>query len=152
MESTIGCTLRLAAAPLATQRASRDLCRASLVTLALTSVVLLTGCNALPEQQELPAVITAPNSASRAELERVISSAFNGVPVTLADDALTRESVLTIEPARPRDAQGRPLDGRDPGRPEHFRLLKVASDCVLVHERTGQRWKLTQSTCTAAPT
>lgn len=114
--------------------------------------MVLTGCSSLPAQQEVPALITAPNPASRAELERVISSSLNGAPVTLADDALTRDSVLTIEPVRPRDAQGRPLDGRDPGRPEHFRLLQAGSDCVLVHERTGQRWKLTQSSCVAAPT
>ncbi len=124
---------------------------AAVGTLVLASLILLSACNTLPAQQEVPALITAPNPASRAELERAISSAFNGVPIMLADDALTRESALTIEPARPRDAQGRPLDGRDPGRPEHFRLLKVGSDCVLVHERTGQRWKLTQSSCIPAP-
>jgi hypothetical protein len=72
--------------------------------------------------------------------------------VTLADDALTHESELTIEHARLRDAQGRLLNGRDLGRPEHFRLLKVGPDCVLVQERTGQRWTLTHSKCVAAPT
>ena len=80
-----------------------------------------------------------------------ISAAFNGIPVTLADDALTRESTLTIERNRPRDAEGRPLDGRDPGRPEHFRLFKTGADCVLVQESTGRRWKLTASSCVAAP-
>ena len=110
-----------------------------------------TGWSALPAEQDVPAIISAPSAASHAELERVISAAFNGIPVTLADDALTRESTLTIERNRPRDAEGRPLDGRDPGRPEHFRLFKTGADCVLVQESTGRRWKLTASSCVAAP-
>jgi hypothetical protein len=113
---------------------------------------LLAGCGALPAQQEVAALISTPDAASRAELERTIREALNGAPLTLADDALTRESTLTIERARARDAQGAPLDGRDPGRPEHFRLLKVGSDCVLVHERSGQRFKLAHTRCVAAPT
>jgi hypothetical protein len=74
------------------------------------------------------------------------------VRVPLAEDALTRESALTIERTRPRDAQGRPLNGRDMGRPEHFRLFKVGSACVLVQESNGRRWTLTESSCVAAPT
>ncbi|MCI0434935.1 MAG: hypothetical protein L0271_15035, partial [Gemmatimonadetes bacterium] len=74
--------------------------------LALVGLGLLTGCRSLDAEQEVPAIVTAPDSASRAELERVVSNALNGVPVTLADDALTRESALTIEHIRPRDAQG----------------------------------------------
>jgi hypothetical protein len=112
----------------------------------------LAGCSAQPAQPEVAALLSAADAASRAELERVISEAFNGVTVTLADDALTRESTLTIERARPRDAQGVPLDGRDMGRPEHFRLLKVGSDCMLVQESTGQRWTLRDSKCVTAPT
>jgi hypothetical protein len=116
------------------------------------SSVLLAGCSAQPAQPEVPAVLTASDAASHAELERVISQAFNGVKVTLADDALTRESTLTIEHARPRDAQGVPLEGRDSRRPEHFRLVKAGSDCVLMQESTGQRWTLKDSKCVAAPT
>jgi hypothetical protein len=50
-----------------------------------------------------------------------------------------------------RDAQGRPLDGRDPGRPEQFRLVKAGADCVLVHENSARRWTLHEATCAAAP-
>jgi hypothetical protein len=93
----------------------------------------------------IPAVIASPGRASHSE-------AFKGVRVPLAEDALTRESALTIERTRPRDAQGRPLNGRDMGRPEHFRLFKVGSACVLVQESNGRRWTLTESSCVAAPT
>lgn len=112
----------------------------------------LSACGSLRAEPESPALLTQPSTESRAELERVISNALGGAPVTLADDALTRASELTIERARPRDAQGRLLNGRELGRPEHFRLLKVDSDCVLVHERSGQRFTLVQTHCVAAPT
>ena len=49
-------------------------------------------CSTLSAQEQ-PAVIAAHTAQSRAELERVVSAAFNGQPVTLADDVLTRESV-----------------------------------------------------------
>jgi putrescine transport system substrate-binding protein len=44
MESTIGCTLRLASAPLATQRASRDLCRVALGLLGVAVALALVAC------------------------------------------------------------------------------------------------------------
>ena len=113
--------------------------------------LLLTGCGALRAEQEAPALIAKSSAESRAELARVVSSALGGVPVTLADDALTRESELTIERAPLRDERGLLLNGRELGRPEQFRLLKVGADCVLEHQRTGQRWKLTQASCVAAP-
>jgi hypothetical protein len=95
----------------------------------------------------VPAIIVKPTKESRAELARVVSSALNGAPVTLADDALTRESLLIIERAHPRDANGVPLSGRDFGRPEHFRLVKIGERCALVHERTGERTTLPSTTC-----
>lgn len=72
---------------------------------------------------------------------------MKGAPVTIADDALTREDTLIIERARPRGADGVPLSGRETGRPEHFRLMKNGSRCVLVHERTGKRFRLKSATC-----
>jgi len=95
----------------------------------------------------VPAVITNPTAESRAELSRVVSGALDGVTVTIADDALTREDTLIIERAVRRDAQGRPLTGRDTGRPERFRLVRSGERCVLVHERTGRRWTLESTTC-----
>jgi hypothetical protein len=96
---------------------------------------------------DVPAVITSPTAESRAELARTVSHALNGASITLADDALVRESTLIVERARPRDLEGRPLTGRETGRPEHFHLVKSGARCVLVHEGSGRRWTLASTTC-----
>jgi hypothetical protein len=77
----------------------------------------------------------------------VVRGALHGAPVTLADDALTRDYTLIVERAPHRDAEGRPLDGRETGRPERFRLVQSGLLCVLVQESTGQRWTLASVTC-----
>lgn len=109
-------------------------------------LILLGGCGSLRADQEVPAIITQPTAETRAELVGTVRTALNGAPVTIADDALTRESVLIIERAA-RDATGARLDGRDLGRPERFQLFKKGSDCVLVHEGTGKRSTLTSASC-----
>jgi hypothetical protein len=105
--------------------------------LTIPVVLLLSTCASA--QPEVAAVIDKPTSQSRVELAHAVSSALNGVPVTLADDALTRESLLIIEKAH--------LSGRQLDRPEHFRLVKIGKDCALVHERTGRRTMLASTTC-----
>jgi len=107
----------------------------------------LTACATASAGRDVPALVTRPTAESRAELLRVVRRAMKGAPVTIADDALTREDTLIIERARPRGADGVPLSGRETGRPEHFRLMKNGSRCVLVHERTGKRFRLKSATC-----
>jgi hypothetical protein len=115
--------------------------------LTLAGLLCLAACHTRSTLHDMPAVITNPTAQSRAELYRVVSSALNGVPLTIADDALTSDSTLIIERARARNAGGVPLTGRDSGRPEQFRLVKNGSRCVLVHERSGQRFTLASVTC-----
>ena len=59
--------------------------------------------------------------------------------VVLAEDALTQQSALIVEPVRLRDPEGHPAQGREIRQPEHFELLKVGRQCVLLHERTNRR-------------
>jgi hypothetical protein len=114
--------------------------------LATTSAVLLLSTCA-SAQPDVAAVIDKPTKESRAELAQAVSSALNGAPVTLADDALTQDSLLIIQRAHPRDASGVPPSGRDFDKPEHFRLVKTGKHCALVHERTGKRTTLVSTTC-----
>lgn len=107
----------------------------------------LAACASLA-QPEGEAVRVAPDEASQAELVRVVSAALGRPSVAIAADALTRDSLLVIEPVPARDAAGQRLGGRDLGRPEHFRLLSRGADCTLLHERTGQRHELRASRCT----
>jgi hypothetical protein len=107
--------------------------------LVLLLSQLLAACASSFAQSDVAAVIDQPTQESRAELAQAVSGALNGAPVTLADDALTRDSLLIIERAR--------LSGRELDRPEHFRLVKVGKQCALVHERTGKRTTLASTTC-----
>jgi hypothetical protein len=118
-------------------------------TLALAALMALSACARGLAQEQTPAVIDNPTDQSRAALAAAVSTALDGTAVTLADDALVREDVLVIERVRPRDARGIPFGGRDLGRPEHFRLFKVGTQCVLVHERTGARQVLAATLCRA---
>jgi hypothetical protein len=113
----------------------------------------ITACAAIAAAKDVPAVIVASDTQSRAELQSAVSKALNRTSVTLADDALTQDSSLTIEPARLRDAQGSIFQGRVQGRetrtPEQFRLVKSGHRCVLIHERTGKRMALAHVKCAA---
>jgi hypothetical protein len=100
-------------------------------------------------QREVPALISNPTPQSRAELRRLLSRALGGAPVTIAADALTHSSVLIIERAPARDAEGRRLNARAVGRPARFRLIKSGERCLLVRDEGGMRWILTDTTCTA---
>ena len=122
---------------------------ATMVTVA--GMLALAACARLSGRRDLPAVLTNPTAESRAELVRAVSGALHGAPITIADDALTRDSTLIIERAPPRDARGVPLSGREVGKPEHFRLVRNGSHCVLVHERTGKRRTLKAATCSPFP-
>jgi hypothetical protein len=108
------------------------------------------GCGTLSAQEQ-PAVISAPTAESRAELARVVSAAFNGQPVTLADDALTRDSVLTIERRTPPGDQGRAATGRTLGTPERLNLVLRGTRCFLVRAADGREWELNQAQCVPAP-
>src|SRR5262245_26348563 len=100
--------------------------------------------------QEQPAVISAPTAESRAELASVVSSAMNGQPVTLADDALTRESTLTIERRTPPGEQGRAATGRTVEEPVRFTLVVRDNGCALVRESDGRAFPLEGVRCAPA--
>ena len=117
--------------------------------LLATTVLLPVACGTL-SAQERPAVIAAPTAQSRAELVRVVSAAMNGQALTLADDALTRESVLTIERRTPPGPQGRAASGRTVDAPEQFRLLLRGTRCMLVHAASGREWELAEARCVPA--
>ena len=126
--------------------------RASKLSMLLAlALAALSACPAWPATPGTPAVITQPSAASRADLERAVAQALGGAPVRLADDALTRSSRLPIARARARDARGLPLNGRELGRPQHFRLLRRGPHCVLLHVETGTSHVLTHTTCRVLP-
>ena len=111
-------------------------------TLLLVGVIFfMSACKVAATRVDVPAYITNATEESRAELLRVVREALNGSDVTIADNALTDGNLLIIEPKH--------LAGRDFRRPEHFRLMLSGSHCVLVHQETEARAKLTQTECRA---
>jgi len=112
------------------------------------SCALACGCASVA-QPDAPAVIVGPTAETRAELQRAVSTALNRSDITLADDALTRDSMLVIERTPARDAAGTRLSGRDLDKPEQFQLMLSDGRCVLVHMRTNQRYELGRTRCAA---
>jgi len=117
------------------------------VAASITAALLFAGCAQRMAPPEVSAVLTNPTGPCRAELLRAVTEAMNGASVTIADDALTAESTLIIEPAARRDAKDMNLGGRETRPPHHFRLVKSGTQCVLVHVETGRRWTLASATC-----
>ena len=118
--------------------------------LAAAAALLAPAACVTLSAQEQPAVIAAPTPQSRAELARAVSAAMNGQPVTLADDALTRESVLLLQRRTPPGPQGRAATGRTLDAPEQFRLVLRGARCVLVHTADGREWELEEAQCVPA--
>jgi hypothetical protein len=114
------------------------------------ATVAPVACSTLSAQEQ-PAVIAGHTAQSRAELERVVSAAFNGQPVTLAEDALTRESVLTIERRTPPGEQGRAATGRTLETPARLNLVLRGTRCFLVRAADGREWELSEARCVPAP-
>lgn len=120
--------------------------------MAISLLIGLAACRGWPADRGVPAIVTHPTAASRADLERAVSQAFGGMPVRLARDALTRESVMMVGRAQARDIRGLPLNGRELQRPQHFQLLLRASQCVLLHIETGRARVLAHTRCRMLPT
>lgn len=117
-----------------------------LFPIALAAVA---ACATTSAAEDVPAIIVRSDTQSGTELQSAVSKALNRTSVTLADDALTHESTLIIEPVRLRDPKGSIAQGREMRMPELFRLVKSGHRCILIHERTGQRIELANTKCAA---
>lgn len=116
----------------------------------ITAVITLTalGCQTMGNNYDKAARIVNNNDASRAALQEVVNKVF-GTNVTLADNALTDSSVLTIERSpRPTMENPNPL-GRNMEMPIQLRLVVNGSDCVLIDQRDRSRHILANTTCEA---
>jgi hypothetical protein len=96
---------------------------------------------------EQPALIERPTPESNAELARVLGEAFNGRSVTIADDALTRDSALVIEHRAIKGLEGNPAGGRSLETPEVFRLVLRDRRCELIRSSDQRRWALSETSC-----
>ena len=119
-------------------------------TAWVVCVLGLVACQAPALQPDVAAVLVDPTQRSRAQLAKTVSEMLGVSSVTLADDALTRSSILLIERSPVRDVGGARISGRDYGKPKKFTLVKSGGECVLVSGQDGRRIVLTDATCRAA--
>jgi uncharacterized lipoprotein YbaY len=113
----------------------------------MAALLLLAGCQTINANDDQPAVVVQPSDASRAALKQALSTIFGGEKITLADDALTRSSMLTLENNPPESADSEAALGRVVTRPYSFQLIKNQQGCFLVDLRVGQRHLLANTTC-----
>lgn len=110
-------------------------------------LVMITSCQALTAYPDLPALIVQPDQDSRAALQATLSGLFGGSEVRLADDALTRTSLLTLEPGFQKNLSDPPATGRVLSAPYRFQLIKNGDNCVLIDLRDATRHLLADTTC-----
>jgi hypothetical protein len=112
-----------------------------------TAALVFSGCQTMNAAADVPALIAAPDDASRAALRDTVSGIFGGQNVPLADDALTKSSLLLIERNLRGSLDAPPAMGRVLEEPIRFRLVKSGDECVLVDLRDESRHLLTDTTC-----
>jgi hypothetical protein len=116
--------------------------------LLIASALNIAGCQTVGPEHEVPAKIINPDDASRAALQEAVNKIM-GSNVTIADNALTASSYLTIE-NRPQPTMENPVPmGRDYQRPVSLRLVIVDSECILVDDRNDGRYLLQNTRCVA---
>ena len=120
---------------------------ARLTVTTLVSIAL-AACATPSRAVDQPAVVVSPSDASRASLQQAVSTALTR-PVTLADDAFTRDSTLVIERAATEDPTGRRIEARERGMPQKFHLVKRGEMCVLIHDDSGRESQLSHVICSA---
>jgi hypothetical protein len=111
------------------------------------AILLVSGCQTMNAAADVPALLSEPDEASRAALRDTISAIFGGQDVPLADDALTKSSLLLIERNPRGSLDAPPATGRVLEEPIRFRLVKSGGECVLVDLRDESRHLLPDTTC-----
>ena len=118
--------------------------------LAAPLAILLlsaSGC-ATTQEAELHEAITKSISVSQKQtIESKISNWFDGLNITIADDAFSQTASITIERKAKVDSRGLPIDGRHDNPVYSFTLLSDGEQCVLRNDQSGELTKLENVTC-----
>jgi hypothetical protein len=110
-------------------------------------LVMITGCRTLSGSPDQAALITQPDASSRAALQATLSDLFGGIEIRLADDALTRSSLLTLAVGAQSTLVEPAAGGRIVSEPYRFRLVLNGEDCILIDLRDDSRHRLADTTC-----
>jgi hypothetical protein len=115
---------------------------------------LLVGCQSPDNDQLRPPAPLAPawlheDQHDLAEVRAIIAEIV-GPGVLVADDALRRTHVLTIERYPHQDAEGRLIQGREMSAPVTFELLRQNDRCYLHLRASNRYWRLQETLCVPA--
>jgi hypothetical protein len=109
-------------------------------------LTLLSGCR-VAVAAPVDALLSVEDTYSRVIVRRAMQDALGVSSITLAKDAFSKDSLLTLEP-RAFQKIGRPdADARMPGPPEQFRLHLLDGHCALLRVRTGVSIPLVDVLC-----
>jgi hypothetical protein len=108
--------------------------------------VVMLGCQTVEPDYDKPAHIIDVDDASRSALQQAVNAAI-GTNVTLADNALTDTSLLTLENRPPRTMENPNPQGRIMEIPIQFQLIKNGNDCILIDQRDRSRQVLSGTSC-----
>jgi hypothetical protein len=106
------------------------------------AILLVSGCQTMNAAADVPALLSEPDEASRAALRDTISAIFGGQDVPLADDALTKSSLLLIERNPRGSLDAPPATGRVLEEP-----IPVASACLSISATNRAIYCLTRPAC-----
>lgn len=116
--------------------------------LIVSALAVVAGCKNVAPATDQPAVIVNPDAASRAALQAVVNTALQ-TEVALADDALTKSSLLVIERRIPPTFEGSAAGGRTMEPPIQFQLVVNGAECALIDQRNQVRSVLENTACEA---
>lgn len=122
------------------------------VAIGLIAIVLTlaSGCamtEATNESDLVEAYASNLNLAQKQVIESKISSWFNGVKITLADDVFSESSQVSIERKAHTDDRGLLIEGRHNNPSFTFTLLTDGEHCILRNDQTSDTETLTGVSC-----
>lgn len=115
------------------------------LSLALV-LTLLSGCRvavAVP----IDALLSVEDVHSRTIVQMAMQEALGVSSITLARDAFSKDSLLTLAPRASQKIDRPDADARTPGQPEQFRLHLLDGHCALLRVRTGTSIPLVDVLC-----
>ena len=117
------------------------------ISMLFVLLALTVSCSAIDVEPDAPALLTNPGPESLREIEQTVATALDSTKVTIAADALTKNSVLVVERGLQSGIGRAPELGRDTGRPYRFQLVMNGSQCALVNQQNEVRLPLTVVEC-----
>lgn len=108
---------------------------------------LLWGCKTMTVAEPQAAILIESDQNTLLEITKVVSQAFDGKSVSLAESILQTSNELVVVPNDPETLDGK-LSGRLMTRPQTFHLMLRGAECYLLHVDQQTEYVLSTVKCT----